>query len=214
MSVLMRPVSIVLTCAALAAAAGLAAAPASAATKTSWTITPGGAVTATTKSFTIEDVTHKVGLPCKSSTVKGKLKAGKGLSGTNAGTVTSAAVAGCSIDSFTVTVKAGHLPWHVNLVSYNSAKGVTTATLTGIHITFGVPAIGCTAVVDGTAKAADDGTLQATYTNKTGKLTTLATGAKLRLFSVTNCDGVVNDGDAIAIIASYVLSPKQKITRS
>jgi hypothetical protein len=214
MSFLMRPASIVLTCAMLAAAAGLAAAPASAVTKPTWTITRGGAVTATTKSLTINDVTHKAGLPCKSSTVKGKLKSGKGLSGINAGTVTSSAVAGCSALGFTVTVKAGHLPWHLSLVSYNAAKGVTTGILTGIHITLAVPAIGCSAVVDGTGKAADNGKIQVTYTNKTGKLAAVAAGAKLRLFSVTNCMGVISNGDAIAIVGTYTLTPKQKITRS
>jgi hypothetical protein len=214
MSVLMRPASIVLTCAALAAAAGLAASPAAAATKASWTITRGGAVTATTKSFTIEDITQKAGLTCGSSTVKGKLKSGSFLSGANAGTVTSATVASCSIEGVPVTIKPGHLPWHLNLVSYNAAKGVTTATLTGIHMTLAAPDVGCTAVLDGTGKAADDGTLEVTYTNKTAKLTTHTAGSKLRLFGVTNCESVVNNGDAIAIIANYGVSPKQKITRS
>ena len=106
MSVLARPASIVLTCAALAAAASLASASASAATTPFWTITKGGAVTATTKSLTIQDLTKKMGLPCKASTVKGKLKSGKVLSGMNAGTVMSAAATGCGIPGFAVTVKA------------------------------------------------------------------------------------------------------------
>ena len=156
MSAPKRSASVVLASAALVAATGLAAMPASAAPKT-WTITHGGAVTATTKSLTIQDLTKKMGLPCKASTVKGKLKSGKVLSGMNAGTVMSAAATGCGIPGFAVTVKAGHLPWHLNLVSYNAAKGVTTGTLTGIHMTFAVPAFGCTAVVDGTGSAAHNG---------------------------------------------------------
>jgi hypothetical protein len=126
--------------------------------------------------------------------------------------MTSASVTGCGIDGFTITVKAAHLPWHLNLVSYNSAKGVTTATLTGIHMALAVPAIGCTAAVDGSAKAANNGMLQVTYTNKTGKLTTLTTGGKLHLYNVQNCDGVINNGDSVAISASYAVSPKQTIT--
>jgi hypothetical protein len=214
MSVLIRPASIVLGCAALAAAVGLAAASASAATAPSWTISKGGAVTATTKSLTIEDVTQTAGLPCKASTIKGRLKSGKVSSGANAGTVVSAAVSGCSVAGFAITVKAGHLPWHLNLVSYNATKGVTTGTLTGIHMTFAVPAVGCTAVVDGTRSAANNGKIQVTYTNKTGKLVTLTAGSTLRLYNVKNCMGVVSNGDKIAIIATYVLTPKQKITRS
>jgi len=214
MSILVRPARIVLTCAALAAAAGLATAPASAATAPFWTITKGGAVTATTKSLTIQDVTQKAGLPCKASTVKGKLKSGKVLSGANAGTVISATATGCAFAGFAITVKAGHLPWHLNLVSYNAAKGVTTGTLTGIHLTFAVPVIGCSAVVDGTGSAAHNGKIQVTYTNKTGKLATLTAGSNLRLYSVKNCQGVVANGNKIAIIATYLLTPKQKITRS
>ena len=213
MSVLMRPASIVLTIAALAAAAALAAPAASAAPKKTWTITKGGAVTATTKSFSIEDVTVKATLPCKSSIAKAKLKSGKGLSGTNVGTVTAASASGCAVAGFAITITSGHLPWHLNLVSYNSKKGVTTGTLTGIHITFAVPAIGCSAVVDGTGKKpADNGMVQVTYTNKTGQLAILKTGGNLHLFSVKNCSGVVNNGDSVAIIASYAVTPKQKIT--
>jgi hypothetical protein len=211
MPLLMRSASIVLTTAALATATVLAAVPASAATRT-WTISRGGAITATTKSFTLEDLAKRESLTCKSAVAKAKLKSGKHLSGVNAGTVTSAAVTGCVFDVFAVSIKAAHLPWHLNLVSYNAAKGVTTATLTGIHLTVAVPTIGCTAVVDGTSGKADNGTLEATYTNKTGKLATLKTGGKLRLYDVKNCDGVVNNGDSIAIIATYTVSPKQKIT--
>jgi hypothetical protein len=215
MSVLMRPASIVLTCAALAASLGLAAGPASAATKPTWTITKGGAVKATAKTLTIIDIRQKESLSCGSSAVKGKLKSGSFLSGTNAGTATAATVASCALDGFSIKITASHLPWHLNLVSYNAAKGVTTATLTGIHMTLAVPAFGCTADLDGTGKAADNGILAVTYSNKTGELTTHTIGSRLRLFGVTaGCMGVVKSGDAIAISSSFALSPKQKITRS
>jgi hypothetical protein len=210
MSVLKRPASIVLTGAALVAAMGLAATPASAAAKKTWTITRGGAVTAVAKGFTLESAGGS--LHCASSTVKAKLKSGKGLAGANAGTVTSASVTGCALFGYKVTISAGHLPWHLNLVSYNAAKGVTTVTLTGIHIAVAVPKFGCTAVIDGTAKAADNGMLQGTYANKTGKLTTLTTGGKLHLYNVKNCDGVVSNGASVAISATYTVTPKQKIT--
>src|SRR6516165_12402235 len=82
-SVLKRPASIVLTIAAVAAAAGLVAPAASAAPRT-WTITKGGAVTAATKSFAIDDVTRNQSLPCKASTAKARLKSGRHLSGVGA----------------------------------------------------------------------------------------------------------------------------------
>ena len=45
-------------------------------------------------------------------------------------------------------------------------------------------------------------------------LTTLKSGGRLRLDNVRNCDGLVNDGDSIAIGATFSISPKQKITGS
>ena len=212
MSVLKRPASIVLTIAAIAMAAGLVAPAASAAPRT-WTITKGGAVTATTKSFTFTDITAKTSLQCKASTAKARLKSGKRLSGVNAGTITAASTTGCAVLGVTITVKAGHLPWHLNLVSYNSAKGVTTGTLTGIHINFAVPAISCSAVVDGTKATANNGSVVVTYTNKTAKLAILKAGTKLHLFNVSKgCMGLVKNGDLIALVATYSVTPKQKIT--
>jgi hypothetical protein len=211
MSVLKRPASIVLTIAAVAAAVGMVAPAASAAPKT-WTITKGGAVSAATKSFSIVDITAKQKLPCKASTAKAKLKSGRRLSGAGAGTITATSASGCAVAGFAITIKAGHLPWHLNLVSYNAAKGVTTGTLTGIHINFAVPGIGCTAIVDGTKATANNGSVVVTYTNKTAQLAILQAGTKLHLFNVKNCLGVVKNGDLIAIVANYSVTPKQKIT--
>ena len=211
-SVLKRPASIVLTIAAIAMAAGLVAPAASAAPRT-WTITKGGAVTAATKSFTFTDITAKTSLQCKASTAKARLKSGKRLSGVNAGTITAASTTGCAVLGVTITVKAGHLPWHLNLVSYNSAKGVTTGTLTGIHINFAVPAISCSAVVDGTKATANNGSVVVTYTNMTAQLAILKAGTKLHLFNVSKgCMGLVKNGDLIALVATYSVTPKQKIT--
>jgi len=211
-SVIKRPASIVLTIAAVAAAVGMVAPAASAAPRT-WTIFKGGAVTAATKSFTFVDVTRNLSLPCKASTAKARLKSGRRLSGVNAGTITATSASGCSVFGFTINIKAGHLPWHLNLVSYNAAKGVTTGTLTGIHINFAVPAISCSAVVDGTKATANNGSVVVTYTNKTAKLAILKAGTKLHLFNVSKgCMGLVKNGDLIALVATYSVTPKQKIT--
>lgn len=220
MPVLKRPATAALTTAALTSVAlavsvtaVLAAVPASAAPKT-WTISRGGAVKLTAKGFTVKDTTAGLSLPCTASAAKAKLKAGKGLSGTAAGTVTAASITGCSADGFTIKVTAGHLPWHLNLVSYSAAKGVTTATLTGIHLSLSVPAIGCTAVADGTAVNADNGSLAVTYTNKTARLAALKTGGKLHLYDVRDCFGLIGNGDSVTLSASYAMSPAQKITES
>lgn len=216
MSVLRRPASIVFTIAALAAAAGLLAPSASATTKT-WTITKGGAVKAASKNFMFTDVTANRSLPCKSATAKARLRSGRHLPGVNAGVVTAATASGCSVPGFpgvTVTISPGHLPWHLNLVSYNAKTGVTTGTLTGLHINFAVPLIACTAVVDGTGKnPANNGMVKVTYTNKTGRLAILKTGGNLHLYHVAKgCAGVVKNGDSIAVAGTYTVTPKQKIT--
>ena len=214
MSVLKRPATVLLTSVALAVAVAvaLAAGPASAAAPKTWTISRGGAVALAVKGFTLEDATAGFSLPCKASAAKAKLKAGKRLSGTAAGTVTAASATGCSTEGFTIKIAAGHLPWHLDLVSYNAAKGVTTGALTGMHLSLSVPAVGCTAVADGTAGNADNGSLAVAYTNKTAKLTTLKTGGKLHLYDIHNCLGLISDGDTVTISAAYAVSPAQKIT--
>jgi hypothetical protein len=207
-----RTVRIILTSTALAVVAALAlVAPASAA-KPTWTITPGGAFKAAAKSFTLKDATAGLSLPCKASAGKGALKKGKGLPGAGAVTLSAVSASACSTEGVSITIKPAHLPWHLNLVSYNPKTGVTTGTLTGIHATMSVPAVGCSAAVDGTKPTAGNGQITVTYTNKTGKLVLLTSGSKLHLFNVKGCLGLVNNGDTMTMSAAYAVSPKQKIT--
>jgi hypothetical protein len=212
MAILRRPASILVAGVALATAFGLSAAPALAAAKT-WTISPGGAITAKAKKATVSDTTSGNSLTCSSTTMKAKLKKGKKLAGAAAGSVSAFTISGCKAEGASVKVTASHLPWKLNLVSYNKAKGVTTATLTGLHIKLSVAALGCSGTVDGTKATADNGKITVTYTNKTGVLKTLTTGGNLHLFNVTSgCLGVINTGDKATMSASYTVTKKQKIT--
>jgi hypothetical protein len=212
MAILRRPASILVAGVALATAFGLSAAPALAAAKT-WTISPGGTITAKAKKATVSDTTSGNSLTCSSTTMTGKLKKGKKLAGAAAGSVSAFTISGCKAEGASVKVTASHLPWKLNLVSYNKAKGVTTATLTGLHIKLSVAALGCSGTVDGTKATADNGKITVTYTNKTGVLKTLTTGGNLHLFNVTSgCLGVINTGDKATISASYAVTKKQKIT--
>ncbi len=212
MAILRRPASILVAGVALATALGLSAAPALAAAKT-WSISPGGAITAKAKKAIVTDTTSGQSLTCSSTTMKGKLKAGKKLSGTAAGTVSAFTISGCSAAGASVKVTPSHFPWKLNLVSYNKTKGVTTGTLTGIHIKVSVSALGCSATVDGTKATADNGKITVTYTNKTGILKTLTTGGNLHLYNVSSgCLGVLNTGDKATLGASYTVTKKQKIT--
>lgn len=212
MANLNRSASIVIASATLAAAFGISAAPAFAAART-WTIRPGGAIAGRAHAATLRDTTTGASLTCTSSTLKGKLASGRRRSGHDAGTVTAFRLSGCSIEGTVAKIAPAHLPWHLSLVSYKSAKGVTTATLTGIHLALSDPTAHCSAKVDGTAANAHDGKITVTYANKTGKLTTLTTHGNLHLYDAsTACEGVIANGNAMAISTTYKVSRKQTIT--
>lgn len=222
MSVSKRSIVLALASAAAAttAAAGLVAGPASAAQQTpaarmpkTWVIAPGGATTAATTFAEVEDTTSGRSIPCRLSVMLITLKSGKMRSGVNAGKVISGRFGMCTtLHGLPVRVSLGHLPWHLNLLSYDARTGVTTGTLTGVHVSISVPALGCTAVADGTSAHAYDGVLAATYDNKTATLTARRGGGELRVYDVSNCSGVIENGDSIALSASYTVRPFQKIT--
>jgi hypothetical protein len=50
------------------------------------------------------------------------------------------------------------------------------------------------------------------YTDGTGRLTTLTTGGNLHFYNVTGCAGLFNDNDPLTISGTFPLSPKQAIT--
>lgn len=94
-----------------------------------WTIRPGGAVTAMSGKVALKD--HKTGtvLTCLSATASGTLKHGSGLAGSRAGSLSAAGFTRCTgpgHSDIILTLRATDLPWHVNLSSYNAATGVVT----------------------------------------------------------------------------------------
>jgi hypothetical protein len=195
-------------------AVGLAAAPALAAT--TWTIRPGGAITATSGRFTFKDTTNGVVLFCVSATASGTFKRGSGLPGSRAGSLSAVGFTTClgpgiSDSDIKLTFQATDLPWHVNLSSYNAATGVVTGAISHLQImeTAGV----CSFVIDGTSGTASDGWVPFTYTDSTGQLTVLATGGNLHVWNVSaGCLGLVKDGDRARLGAAFAISPEQAIT--
>ncbi len=103
------------------------------------------------------------------------------------------------------------MAWKLNASSYNKATGVTTGTITGIHIA--VKNSICSAVVDGTSGTAHNGMVSVTYSNKTRALKILPKG-NLHVWNVKGCDGAISNGDAGTITSSYKVSPAQTITGS
>jgi hypothetical protein len=192
-------------------AASLAAAPALAAT--TWTIQPGGSITAMSSGrFTFIDHTTGTATACLSATVSGTLKHGSGLPGSRVGSLSAVSIGRCSgAGGPQYTLQPTDLPWHVNLSSYDAATGVVTGTVSHLQIT--LSGNGCTAVIDGTSGTASDGRVRFTYTDSTGRLTVLATGGNLHFWNVSaGCLGLFNTGDRAALSVIFTVTPKQAIT--
>ena len=191
------------TALAVGASAGVALAVA-----ITFSISPGGAITAKAGKTTLTDTkTHTV-LTCASSSSSGTLKKGHGISGAGLGTISKLSFSTCTGPlSLTFTVKTTHFPWHLNAKTFSG--GVTTGTISGIHATLSGPS--CSAVVDGTSATANNGMVTAKYSNSTGKLTTTGAG-NLHIYNVSGCAGLINTGDATQFTGVYTVSPTQKIT--
>jgi hypothetical protein len=210
--ILKRAGRVLVMSATLAGVLGLSAGSAIAATNAriaaTWTVKPGGAITAKAGKTTLTDKSTGSQLSCASSNSKGTVKKGSGLSGAGIGSITTLSFSNCIGPlglSFTVT--NSHFPWKLNAVSF--ASGVTTGTITGIHSKLSGPS--CSAAVDGTGATANNGKVTAKYSNGTGKLTTTGAG-NLHVYNVSGCAGLIRSGDAVSFKGAYTISPKQTIT--
>jgi hypothetical protein len=199
--------------AAAALMIGATTAPAFAATPT-WSVSRGGNITAKSGTTVLTDTkTHTV-LKCASSSTKATLKKGHRLSGAGIGSITFLSFTKCTGPfglSFTVKSTAStKKPWKLNALSYNKKTGTTTGTITGIHAT--LSGTGCSATVDGTGATKSNGSVRVTYVNHTHKLTVLAAGGNLHIYSVKGCLGLIANGNGSSFTATYVVSPAQTIT--
>jgi hypothetical protein len=195
----------------VAALAGPAARAAGAA-KT-WTVQPGGAITAAAGKTTLKDTTTGVAVLCQSSQLPGMLTAGSGLPGAGIGSITGAAYS-CPTPSMRISLTPHGLPWRLNLISYNAAAGVARGTVRGLKLTFSIlenPS--CSFVVNGTSGAAADGVVAVSYSDPAGPLRILRTGGNLHFYHVRKgCLGLVGDGDPATLSATYAVTPAQAIT--
>lgn len=191
------------TAAVIGASAGVALAVAA-----TFSVSPGGAITAKAGTTTLTDTNTGSVLTCASSTSSATLKSGHGISGAGLGSITKLSFSKCTGPlGLTFTVSNSGFPWKLNATSYKN--GVTKGTITGIKSKLSGPS--CTANVGG-ATAGSAGTVAITYTNSTGKLAVLAAGGNLHVFNVNGCAGLINSGDATQFVGSYAVTPKQKIT--
>jgi hypothetical protein len=176
---------------------------------TTWTIRPGGAVTATAASAKFKDTTTGSTFTCTSVTASGTLKSGSGLSGSDAGSISAAVFGHCTSPlGVTWELKPTDLPWRLNFSS--SSGGAVTGSISHMRIQFSGPS--CTAVIDGSSATASDGHLRFRYANGTGRLATRTTGGNLNFYDVKGCLGLFNNNDPLTVSATFPLSPKQSIT--
>ena len=193
------------TAAAIGASAGVALAVA-----ITFTITPGGSITAKAGTTTLKDTATGSVLTCTSSTSSGTLKSGSGVSGADLGSITALSFSNCTGPlGLTFTVTNSAFPWTLSGTSYNAGTGTTTGFINGIKSKLSGP--GCSANVGGTT-ATSKGKVKVTYKNSTGKLSVLAAGGNLHVWNVSGCAGLINSGDATQFVGVYTVTPKQKIT--
>jgi len=199
---------------ALAGAAALAMVPgavsSAAATVTTWSVRPGGAITATAGKTTLKDTTTGTELACSSAHMSGTLNGGVELQGTGIGSIATAAFHCPSPIVPPLRLTARGLPWHLNMVSYNTSTSVGRGTISHLELLFTGPS--CSAVVNGTSGTTADGVVAVSYANTTGKLTIHTAGGNLHWYHVSGCAGLLGNGDPAALSAAYTLSPKQEIT--
>ncbi len=203
--------SILLTGGAAVLAIGLSVTSSFATTSKTWTVKPGGAITATSGNATLTDTTTGTVLTCKSSRLSGAIKSGSGLSGAGIGSFTSGTGMHCTVPlGLTLTLTPRDLPWQLNFTSYDASTHVIHGTFS--HVQFLLSGTDCTAVVDGTSGTASDGVIPFAYTTGTGKLKLLSAGENLHFYDVSGCLGLVDNGDSATYSGTYTITPKQTIT--
>ena len=192
------------TALAVGASAGVALAVA-----ITFTISPGGAITAKAGKTTLTDKNTGSVLTCVSSSSSGTLKKGSGISGANLGSITKLSFSTCTGPlNLHFTVANSNFPWKLSGTSFNASTGVTTGFINGIKSKLSGPS--CSANVAGTS-ATTPGKVKVTYTNSTGKLKVLTTGGTLHVWNVSGCAGLINSGDTTLFSGSYTVTPKQTI---
>ncbi|TDD76557.1 hypothetical protein E1293_26995 [Actinomadura darangshiensis] len=214
-----------LTTASLAVSAVIATVAAAA---TTWTVLPGGAVTATgTQPLTVIDMSTGGAIVCDAMTAKAVAKNGSGLQPAGV-----AAINGLTFSTpgnpndwctggvgIVFDVQPVGLPWQINAESYEPASGEVVGKAVGVT----VKAHGSDEC-DVTFSGADGqpGWVKVRYNNETGKVWVGASPQEMETDYGTNlvatgvdpdCDPtLVALGDEISLGGEYAVDPKQLVT--
>ncbi|QKW38624.1 hypothetical protein HUT06_35220 [Actinomadura sp. NAK00032] len=189
---------------------GAAAVQAAAAPADTWTVTPGGALTATAP-LRISNVTRGWNIDCGSATFTGAAKTGSGLSGSQLVEFDSVSFDGCSGPDgvqYTVTMTS-EVQLDMTAASYDPATGKTSGDLFGFQLNL-VGTNRCQA--DIADPAGDLGKADATFTNN-GSVLALGGGNMGVTFVNFACPGgFIAIGDQVVVTTQLSVSPSQIIT--
>ena len=178
---------------------------------TTWTVSPGGSFTGVATTSTLQDTVSGATITCKSANIAGALKSGTGLPGKGLGKITSLTFGSCVLNGMPLSMASGTVDWPLNATSYNATSGGRAyGTITSIH--FSLSSANCSAVVDGTGPAADNGKAKFTFLDKTSHLKILPASGGLSLWNVVGCGGLLGSGDAAAPGTCPNVKPPQVIT--
>lgn len=212
----------------LLAAAGLAvglgaglAGPAQAAT--TFTISPGGAWSGNGSGGGIRDAVSNQTTSCSGVTMAGSFKSGRGLSGTNIGTLTRMVLTGCVVHGVAATITvhtSAANPAPLSLTGeFPAGSGIFTGQATNVSLTLD-DANGCHADVGAkTINGGGPGVAGFSYNSTNGQLAFAAGTHGLFVQSATpQCNAgvyhglAVQPGERIDLNAAAIISPAQRIS--
>jgi len=182
--------------------------PRSALAATTWTVSPGGHITAISGTAVLTDTRTGASVSCAASSLTGSLKSGSGLSGTGIGSISAFSLSSCTGPGgqpFTAT--SSSFPWQLNALTYNGhgaharSAGDTTGEIVGAKVS--LSSLACHILWWGQPSI-----LMFLYSNSTAQLTTLATSG-MTLYNVSGCSGLFNSGDVMTLNAALTVSPAQ-----
>lgn len=203
--------------AATFAAVGLSVTPASAdpIQPSVWTISPGGAYTATTDFTELTDVTAGLSFTCSTSAgvpaseATGVLETSASGSPGHLGTAATLSFNNCTGPLGPVTATPTVLPNYVVGVTYDSATGQTVGYIgyVNVHISM----TGCEFDVVGNAPGLFDNATSQLRVGAAG--TTLPAGVvPLRAIHIQGCFGVIQPSDQLTYVGDYTVSPGTTVT--
>jgi hypothetical protein len=220
------PLAAILIAGTAALVGGLATTASFASSGQPWTVTPGGASTATTAVVTLADPATGGAMSCadgnaRSNTARSNDDEDEWAVGWSNGPIYNPHAFGIvsEMNYATCVSPAGlpavltgnNLPWKLAGGSYLASSGVTHGAVKGAHLT--LDGDGCSAFIESSSPTTP-GTVKFTYTNGTAKLKLVPTGGNLEFANVNGCAGMFNDGDPASISATFTVDPAQTIIRS